>query len=136
MPFLKSKIIDWLKVLLLLLDDIVALAIVLLALHFLHLQIPVPLVVVLGILFVPVVLLVHIKVIPSFHLRQITGREGMIGLKGRVVRALRPKGMVMIRGEDWKARTEGGPIRTGETVEVTGINGLVLTVARPEEIKQ
>ena len=136
MPFSKSKIIDWLKVLLVLLDEIVVLVIFFVVLHFLHVELPPLLLVVLGIIIIPIVLLIHLKVIPSFHMRQITGREGMIGQTGKVVRPLSPEGMVMIRGEDWKARTGGESIRAGETVEVTGIKGLVLTVARPEEIKQ
>ena len=136
MPFSKSDIIDWLKVLLVLLDEIVVLIIFFVVLHFLHVELPAWLLVVLGIIIVPVVLLIHLKVIPSFHMKQITGREGMIGQQGKVVRPLSPEGMVRIRGEDWKARVEDGPIRTGETVEVTGIKGLVLTVTRPEEIKK
>jgi membrane protein implicated in regulation of membrane protease activity len=56
-----------------------------------------------------------------------TGVEGHIGERAEVVRALAPEGRVKFRGEVWKARAEE-PIAEGETVTVTGTEGLTLEV--------
>ena len=129
----KTTFIDWLKVMVLLLDEVAVLVIVFLVLHFLEVQIPLPLMIVMGLIIAVLVFTIHIKVIPSFHLKQITGREGMIGQQGRVVRPLRPVGTVYINDENWKARTAGDYLEVDENVEVVGIQGLLLTVVRLRE---
>jgi membrane protein implicated in regulation of membrane protease activity len=131
---MKSKVIDWLKVILLLTDEMAVLAAVFLVLHFLGVDIPLPLMVGLGLVVAVFVFIIHIKVIPTFHLRRTTGQEGMIGKHGMVVAPLSPKGLVHIADEDWKARTDGDYIDAGEEVEVTEMNGLLLTVIRPREV--
>ena len=42
-------------------------------------------------------------------------------------RALEPDGMVWVDGALWEATVEGGPVPTGERVEVIGVDGLHLT---------
>ncbi len=65
--------------------------------------------------------------------RAQTGKEEMIGLRGRVVRELDPEGMIKVRGELWRAVSKTGErIAVGETVEVVGMNGLTLIVVRVE----
>ncbi len=60
-----------------------------------------------------------------------TGREEMVGLKGKVVQPLEPEGMIRIRGELWKARSrDGEKIPAGEEVKVVGVEGLMLIVVR------
>ena len=57
----------------------------------------------------------------------------MIGLEGRVVQPLKPVGTVHIKGENWKAESNGDYIEVDENVEVVGIEGLKLRVIRLRE---
>jgi len=61
--------------------------------------------------------------------RPVTGKEGLLGMRGEAVTALKPNGKVFVHGEYWNA-VSGGEIEAGETIEVTGISGLVLKVKR------
>ena len=131
---LKSTLRDWLKVLILLLDEAVVVVLVILALHFFEIRIPlsvtIPLALVAGIF----VFILHVAVIPSFHKKQVTGREGMLGLQGKVVEQLRPSGVVTVQGEYWKAKSVDSDadnnIEIDEDVEIVGTDGLTLLVKR------
>jgi len=77
-----------------------------------------------------------IQRIVKAHRRQATtGREELIGKTATVKVALNPEGTVLLKGERWTALSEEGRIRPGEEVLVTGLDGLILHVARkkPEE---
>ena len=125
---IKEKLGDWFKILVLLLDEAVVLVVIFAVLHFIGLRIPLVPMIILGLIIAVLVFIIHVKVIPSFHWKQVTGREGMIGLHGKVVRPLAPVGTVFINGENWKAKTSGASIEVNEDVEVVGIEGLVLKV--------
>ena len=58
---------DWLKVLVLLLDEAVVLVVIFLVLHFLGERIPLPITIFVALLIGVFVFVIHIKVIPSFH---------------------------------------------------------------------
>ena len=60
------------------------------------------------------------------------GPETLIGASGRVVEALRPIGRVRVRGEVWRARSDG-EIEAGARIRVTGRDRLTLDVDRHEE---
>ena len=60
--------------------------------------------------------------------KQVCGREGMIGLRGRVVAPLNPEGVIRIQGELWKASCTDDSIGTDEEVRVVEIEGLRLVV--------
>ena len=126
---------DWLKVLVLLLDEAAVLAVIFIILHFLDVQVPLPITVVVALLIAVLVFIIHIKVIPSFHWKQATGREGMIGQQGRVVQPLTPVGTIYVRGENWKARADGDHIEADRNVEVVGVEGLILAVTSLREDK-
>jgi membrane-bound serine protease (ClpP class) len=55
------------------------------------------------------------------------GAETLIGARAAVVSPCRPTGQVRLVGELWQARCEAGA-DTGETVRVTGRDGLTLLV--------
>ena len=131
---MKTVITDWLKVMILLLDEAAVLAVIFVVLHFLDVEIPLAAMIILGLIIAVLVLIIHVKVIPSFHLRKITGKEGMIGMQGRVVQPLAPVGTVFIKGENWKAKTDVDYIEANENVEVVAIEGLVLKVVRTAEV--
>jgi len=62
-----------------------------------------------------------------------TGVEALIGSTGEVIEACDPRGRVRLRGEIWHAHCEASA-EIGERVEVTGIEGLTLTVRPSEEV--
>lgn len=59
-----------------------------------------------------------------------TGAAGMIGQHAVVRAALDPEGQVQLDGEIWRAVAEDAPVPAGETVRVTGVDGLTLRVSR------
>ena len=123
---------DWLKVLVLLLDEAAVLVLIFVVLHFLDVQIPLSIMIPLVLLIGVFVFIIHIKVIASFHWKQVTGREGMIGLQGEVVEPLTPTGTIIVKGERWKAKSVDN-VEIGENVEVVGIEGLTLRVVQFQE---
>jgi len=123
---------DWLKVLVLLLDEVAALVLVILVLRFFEIKLPLPVIVIVALIVGTLIFIVHKAVIPSFHRKQVTGREGMIGLQGRVVESLTPIGVVIVEGEYWKAKSADENIEVDEEVEIIGIDRLTLRVQRKE----
>ena len=68
------------------------------------------------------------------YLRRIrvrTGAEGLVGERAEVIEECRPQGRVKVYGEIWNATSSDG-VGVGETVRVTGVDGLTLTVEPPE----
>ena len=123
-------ITDWGKALILLLDEAAVIVVILLILHFLEIQIPLPIMIGGGIVVCILVFIIHIAVIPSFQRKRVTGREGMIGEQGRVVGPLTPAGTITVKGEHWNARSVEESIEAGENVEIIGLEGLTLKVKR------
>lgn len=62
--------------------------------------------------------------------RVVTGKEALVEACGRALTDLDPEGTVLVEGERWHATAEGEPVRAGEEVMVTGIEGLRLRVKR------
>lgn len=129
---MKRTVKDWLIVLLLLLDEAAALVLVLVALWFFRIRVPLWVAIFIALLLGAFAFIVHKVVIPSFHKRKVTGSEGMIGLEGTVVEPLTPSGVIRVEGEYWKAKSVDEAIAAGEEVEVLGLNRLVLQVKRKE----
>jgi len=117
-------------VLVLLLDEAAALVLVLLVMRFFKIGISLPVAIVIALPLGIFAFITHKVIIPSFHKKQVTGSEGMIGLQAEAIEALTPVGVVRVTGEYWKAKSVGGDIMAGEDVEILGLNGLVLEVKR------
>jgi membrane-bound serine protease (ClpP class) len=132
-PSPKRTVKDWLKLLVLLLDEAAAIIIVFLLLQFFEIDLPLGIIIVVALVGGGLIFIVHRAVIPSFHKRQVTGREGMIGLEGTVIDPLTPSGAVMLKGECWKARSSEGDIEVDEEVEVISIDRLTLRVRRKNQ---
>jgi membrane-bound serine protease (ClpP class) len=56
------------------------------------------------------------------------GPEALRHAKAYAVSRLNPRGSVRINGEIWTAITEGESVEAGQSVEVTGVEGVVLKV--------
>ncbi|HTP41755.1 MAG TPA: NfeD family protein, partial [Nitrospiria bacterium] len=65
----------------------------------------------------------------TFGAKPVTGREEMIGGHGVARSDLAPMGTVFVHGELWEADSSE-PVRQGEEVEVTAVEGLRLKVRR------
>ncbi len=65
--------------------------------------------------------------VKALRTRTVTGMEGLIGEVGVVRARLAPRGQIFLRGELWNAETEG-EMEPGESVRVTGMDGLTLRV--------
>ena len=120
----------WLVVLFSFVDEAVILVLVILGLWYFHVKISWLLVLVVGLMMVVFVFIVHKAIIPGLLRKKLTGREGMIGMVGRVTEQLSPDGTVIIKGEYWKARCTGDGIGVGEEVEVIRVIGLTLEVGK------
>jgi len=130
---IKRAVADWLKIIIFLLDDAVALLLIILLLRFMRIQIPLPIVILLAILVGAFVFIVHKAIIPDFRRKPVTGQEGMIGLEGRVIKTLTPVGTVIVGGEYWRSKSVNGNIGVGESVKIVGVDGLTLKVKRKDQ---
>jgi len=132
---MKRTIKDWLIVLVLLLDEAVAVVLVLLVLRFLGIKLPLSVAIVIALLLGAFIFITHKVIIPALRKKKVTGSEGMIGLKGEVIEPLTPVGVIIIGGEYWKAKSVGEDIAAGEEVEILRLDGLTLKVRlkNPEE---
>ena len=125
---IKSTARNGLKVLVLLLDDVVIIALIFLVARELEIKIPLPVIILTGLLLAGANFAVYKAVMPTFHKKPLTGAEGLIGATGNVVTELTPVGTIRIEGELWKARSAGKNIAADEEVEVLKLHGLTLTV--------
>ena len=66
----------------------------------------------------------------ALQTKQTIGLHNMIGTKGEVVKALAPEGVVRIKGELWRARSDNGELREGIEVVVVGQDRLELIVQK------
>jgi membrane-bound serine protease (ClpP class) len=64
--------------------------------------------------------------------QKTAGLPSMVGTRGRAASALKPDGMVKIKGELWGAVARQGDIAAGENIRVVGEDGLKLVVERTE----
>lgn len=84
-----------------------------------------------AVLVIALALLVGWSALGSFRKTPQTGAGAMIGEVGTVREALQPTGMIFLRGELWQAKRGqevAETIPAGQQVEVTAVDGLLLTV--------
>jgi len=122
----------WVIVLVALLDDIAILALLFFILWALDVDIPLYLLIIIGLVAGTIVFFVHRAIIPSLRRKKVAGKEGMIGLTGEVAQPLNPQGVIKVGDEYWKAKSLSGDIDVGEEVEIIDIDGLNLEVKQKE----
>lgn len=113
-----------------LLDEMILVAIVLFVLWKLGVHLPlwtiITVAVALGVWF----FVQYRIIVPILNRREMTGSQGMLGLKGKVMAPLAPKGYIKIGGELWEAFSTDTNIGIDEEVIIVGITGLKLIVRR------
>lgn len=118
--------------LLLQLPDIVAAAIVLVALHR-WVGLPLWAAVGLFLLWVAKDIVPYPWFRDALERRATTGQEALVGARAVAVEALDPVGYVRMNGELWRAEAVGpGAVAPGTEVVVLGVRGLTLRVAAEE----
>jgi membrane-bound serine protease (ClpP class) len=90
------------------------------------------LIVIVVAMFVAFFLFVIMRVIKVHRKQATTGWEELIGKPATVVLALKPEGMVLYRGEHWKAVSEEGTAEPGEQVIINKVENLKLYVTKKE----
>jgi membrane-bound serine protease (ClpP class) len=95
-------------------------------------QVSWPVLVIVGVVAVAFFTLVVTKVRGALHRPQTTGASALVGTQGVALSLLDPRGQVRVRGEIWKARTEGETLLKDERIEVVSLEGLTLVVRRAE----
>ena len=93
----------WLIVLISLIDDIVILAVIVLAVWYFKIRLPLWAWIVIGLLLLGFIFVRTWLVVPALRRKKITGAEGMLGLTCEVIEALTPQGVVRIGVEYWRA---------------------------------
>lgn len=68
------------------------------------------------------------------RLKPVSGKEGLVGSTGQALEDLNPVGTILIFGERWNAESLSGPVKKGEKVIVTGIEGLKLFVTNNQNV--
>jgi membrane-bound serine protease (ClpP class) len=63
--------------------------------------------------------------------RPVSGIDGMLNEMGVALESLDPAGLIQVRGEIWKALSQGGRINPGEKIIVKAVRDLTLYVERP-----
>jgi membrane-bound serine protease (ClpP class) len=75
---------------------------------------------------------VYALAVATSRRRPMTGAEGMLGERGRVVRIEGRTATLLIHGELWAAESESGAFAVGDRALIVGIEGLRLRAKRAE----
>jgi membrane-bound serine protease (ClpP class) len=68
------------------------------------------------------------SIIRARRLPTARGTYALVGKRAVARTPLDPTGLVFVNGERWTATSTGGRVEQGETVEITGVEGIKLTV--------
>ncbi|HEX78517.1 MAG TPA: hypothetical protein G4O03_08975 [Dehalococcoidia bacterium] len=120
----------------LLLDEIILAALVLFILWKLGIYLPLWALITLAAMLVVCSFGLYKVIMPAVNGEQVSGRQGMIGLHGRVVTPLTPEGVIKVRGELWKASSIDASISPEEEIIVVGLEGLRLFVRRKNDAER
>jgi membrane-bound serine protease (ClpP class) len=104
-----------------------------------YLKVGWPVLIIVALLAFSFFMLVVAKVRGALRRPLATGPTSLVGEHGVTLSPLDPKGQVQVRGEIWKARTEGEALLRDERIAVLRVEGLTLVVHRltgPDEGSQ
>ena len=110
------------------LEEAALVIIVLMGLPRLGINVPLPVLVILMVLWLTVSTLIYQAGSRALRREQLIGLPDMVGAKGRVVNRLAPEGLVNIKGELWVAKSASGEMELGRKVVVVEQDSLKLVV--------
>ena len=122
------------KALLLILGEVLLVALVLVLLWKIGVHLSPVVIITVVVLLGGLIFVVYRIIVSLVGRKQVCGREGMIGLRGKVVAPLNPEGIIRIQGELWIAKSDGGEIKPGVEVIVVGQERLKLVVRENSNI--
>jgi len=97
-----------------------------------NLEVSIPVIVAVSALSAGFFLIAIRSSVRAFRKPVVSGREQMIGSTGEAMEDFDRTGRIFVHGESWMAESEV-PVRRGDKVAVTGIEGLRLKIAPKEE---
>jgi membrane-bound serine protease (ClpP class) len=95
-----------------------------------YLKVGRPVLIIVALLALAFFTLVVAKARGAMRRPQATGLTSLVGAQGVTLSPLDLQGQVRVRGEIWKARTEGESLLRDERIEVLRVEGLTLVVRR------
>jgi membrane-bound ClpP family serine protease len=119
-----------LKAFLLLLDEILIAGLVIFVLSKLGVQIPFWVYILIGVACAALYWFLR-RLLLDQRKKSHVGYDAMIGLTGKCITELNPKGLIRVESEIWKAVSEYGVVIEGDEVVVEDFKGLTLIV-RPQ----
>ena len=123
-----------LKAVILVLDEVLLVTIVFVILRVIGVHLSPWVISTVIVLMAVLILIIYMIIVSLAKKEQVGGREGLIGLQGRVVKPLTPEGVIKVHGELWKATCIDDSISNQEEVVVVGIEGLKLLVKRKKDV--
>ncbi len=87
----------------------------------------------LFLLFVAFIVVGVVLAIASYRKRSISGRESIIGMAGKAVTDLSPKGKALVGGVFYNAESVSGEIAEGSDIQVVDMVGISLKVKQAEK---
>ncbi|AHF80091.1 NfeD family protein [Thermococcus paralvinellae] len=125
---LKEMLKDMLKLVLLMMDEIIAGIFLFVILPSAGIRVPLA----LSVTVIALLIIKDIAIVPSFgqilRKKAEVGIEALVGKEALVVEDLTPEGVVKIGNEYWKAECINGNAKAGGKVKVVGAKGLKLLV--------
>jgi membrane-bound ClpP family serine protease len=125
---LQTRVRSWLKLLLLLLDDVLVVFLVVFVLWRLGVDFQPWVLALLVSLFIVLLFVMHKLLMPALVNTGSGDPTGLIGEEGDALTPLGRKGLVRVRGEVWKAKAKGRDIQVGERIVVADTERLGLIV--------
>lgn len=109
------------------LDELIFIALIIAVLFYLKVSIEIFVGVIIGIFII--LIFVSYVFLPQFK-KPVTGREGLIGMKGVALESFDENGRISVHGEQWKAVTNDRRIEKGDEVIVLDVQGLTVSVKK------
>ncbi len=125
---LPTRVRSWLKLLLLLLDDLLIIGLAVFILWTVGVDFEPWIIGLIVAVFVVLLLVMHRLLMPSLANRGSGDPAGVIGELGNAVTTLDREGLVRVRGEVWKAETRSSTVESGEPIRVVESHRLKLIV--------
>ncbi|UCE97376.1 MAG: hypothetical protein JSV74_05340 [Dehalococcoidia bacterium] len=109
-------------------EEVALAIIVLVGLPELGINIPVAVLIVLMIAWAAIAIFSYRAGSSALKRQPLVGLGTMVGVRGTVVKPLKPEGLIKVGGELWRAKSTGVDIDSGAKIVVIGQDGRILLV--------
>jgi membrane-bound serine protease (ClpP class) len=109
------------------LDELIFVSLIISLMYFLNVSIEifatVTILIIIALFFISYIFLPQLK-------KPTTGKEGLIGMNGVALETFEKQGIVLVRGEQWKAITHDDIIEKDDEIIILDVHGLTVTVEK------